>query len=334
MILANGLTLMPHSASNFSGQYDALFLFLLGVSAFFAIIICSLIVYFSLRYRRRHPTDAPPRVPSNTTLEIAWMVFPFLILLVMFLWGAKLFVDMRSPPPDAIQINVVAKQWMWKTEHPNGTREINCLTIPANRPIKLQMRSEDVIHSFFVPAFRIKQDVLPGRYTQQWFTATKPGTYPLYCAEYCGTNHSQMRGEIVVLTPAEYEAWLAGTSADVAPAVSGAKLFKLYGCTQCHGAIAPTLSGLYRSQVLLSDGSHVTADDNYLRESILLPQAKLVSGYGPIMPSFRDRMTEEQVDDLVAYIKSIGPGAGAVEKRAAASQPVNEPPPAPRRSPP
>ena len=254
MDLWKAFPFVPHSASNFAPRVDALFLYVLGVSVFFTVAIFVLIVFFALRYRRRKHDERPAAIASNNTLEIAWMVFPFLLLVVMFMWGAKLFVDMRRPPDNAIQIDVLAKQWMWKIEHPDGSRELNTLTIPVDRPIKLSMRSEDVIHSFFVPAFRIKQDVLPGRFTEQWFIATAPGTYDLFCAEYCGTNHSQMRGHIVVLTPPEYAKWLAGVSGDVPPAVAGAKLFQLYGCNQCHGQQAPTLSGLYRSQVPLSDG--------------------------------------------------------------------------------
>jgi cytochrome c oxidase subunit 2 len=210
-----------------------------------------------------------------------------------------------------MEIYVVGKQWMWKIQHPEGVREINELHVPTGRPIKLIMASQDVIHDFFVPAFRIKQDVVPGSYSTEWFIANNPGTYHLFCAQYCGTQHSQMVGSVIVMTPADYQAWLAGVGPSEPPAASGARLYISYGCATCHGARAPTLAGLYGSDVRVLDQranrtTTVKADETYLRESILFPDAKLVLGYPPIMPSFRGQLTEEQIFDLIAYVKSLG----------------------------
>ena len=315
-------------ASNFAPQVDHLLLYLLAVTLFFTFGIFAFIIYFTLRYRRRSPKDRPAKIEGSNWLEITWMVIPFMLLMSMFGWGADLFVRMRRPPPEAMQINVLAKQWMWKCQHPNGTREINTLTIPVDTPIKLSMHSEDVIHSFFVPEFRIKQDVLPSGFTDQWFTATKVGTFELFCAEYCGDMHSQMRGRIVVLPQAEYAQWLAMRPPEQSAAASGAELFRTYGCVQCHSSVAPSLARVYNSYQTLDDGRQVWADENYLRESILDPQAKIVAGYGTAMPSFRGRLTEEQVADLVEYIKSLpsSPTSPIGRPMSATSQPTANPP--------
>jgi cytochrome c oxidase subunit 2 len=241
-------------------------------------------------------------------LEIGWTVLPFFVMLTFFVWGAVLFFQERTPPADATEVYVVAKQWMWKIEHMEGQREINELHVPTGENIKLIMTSQDVIHSFFIPAFRVKQDVLPGRYTTLWFKATKPGTYHLFCAEYCGTNHSGMGGDIVVMEPQDYAQWMAG-----GPALplqdTGRALFAQLGCATCHRSDAqgrgPSLVGVYNSQVQLEDGRNVTADDNYLRESILDPSAKIVKGFNPVMNSFQGIVSEEQLNALVAYVKSL-----------------------------
>ncbi len=225
--------------------------------------------------------------------------------MVLFFWSAGLYVHMRRAPDDAMQINVVGKQWMWKIQHPTGKREIDELHLPLGRPVKLTLASEDVIHSFYIPAFRIKQDVVPGTYESEWFTPTKIGEYHLFCAEYCGTQHSGMIGKVIVMQPSEYEAWLAGTPADQSPVAAGEKLFTQYQCITCHGQRGPGLVGLYGSKVKLIDGSTVTADEDYLRESILRPGAKIVAGFQPLMPTYAQQLTEEQVMQLVAYIKSL-----------------------------
>ncbi|HZZ43533.1 MAG TPA: cytochrome c oxidase subunit II, partial [Tepidisphaeraceae bacterium] len=299
-----------HHISPIGDRVDALFWFLTFISVLITLLVFVLIVWFVIRYRRRNEDEIPTKTPSNLPLEIGWTIATFAIMLVMFFWGAILYIDMkRSPAPaaNALEINVVGKQWMWKLQHPGGQREIDELHIPVNRLVKLTMSSEDVIHSFSIPDFRIKQDVVPGSYSTEWFTATRTGRYHLFCQEYCGTNHSQMIGWIDVMTPGDYNAWLAGTAVGESPAVSGAALFHSFGCAQCHGQIAPTLAGLYGRKVLLQDGTTVTADSDYLRESILNAPAKIVQGYTPSMPSYRGQVSEEQLSDLIAYIKSLSP---------------------------
>jgi cytochrome c oxidase subunit 2 len=242
-------------------------------------------------------------------MEVTWSAIPLVIFIAMFSWGAVLYTDMKRPATGALEIHVIGKQWMWKLQHPGGQREIDELHVPVGVPVKLILTSQDVIHDFSIPAFRVKQDVLPGSYVTEWFTATRPGEYHLFCAEYCGTMHSGMIGRVVVMEPGAYEAWLAGVTPDEPVAVSGARLFTSLGCVQCHGKNAPTLAGLYGRRVVLADGSEATADENYLRESILNPPARIVSGFAPLMPSFRGQVTDEQVDQLVEYIKSLGAAA-------------------------
>jgi len=229
--------------------------------------------------------------------------------MVMFFWGARVFVTLRRPPDNALQVFAVAKQWMWKLQHLEGRREINQLHVPVGRAVKMTMTSEDVIHSFFVPAFRVKQDVLPGRYTTLWFEATKTGTYHLFCAEYCGTEHSAMIGQIIVMEPSEYQTWLSGGPVTASLASAGETLFTDLGCISCHrsdsGARGPQLVGLFGKRVQLQGGAMLVADENYLRESILDPQAKIVAGFQPIMPTFKGLVTEEQLMQLIAYIKSL-----------------------------
>jgi cytochrome c oxidase subunit 2 len=237
------------------------------------------------------------------------------IALFIFGWSAKLYLDMHVPPANAMEIYVVGKQWMWKIQHPEGNREINELHVPVGRPIKLIMTSQDVIHSFYIPAFRVKQDVLPGRYTTQWFEASKPGEYHLFCAEYCGTSHSGMIGKVIAMEPAEYEQWLMGTSrTGVAMASSGAELFDRYGCRTCHrqdtGPRGPALDGLWGKTVKLATGQTVMADQEYIRESILNPAAKTVAGYQQLMPSYRNQLTNEQVNQLIEYIRTLTPARG------------------------
>jgi cytochrome c oxidase subunit 2 len=319
--------LLPESASNISGRVDALFWFLFAVSCFITLLVLTLIVWFGIRYRRRTEDEVPPATAQHRTLEIGWTTATFAVMLVMFFWGTNLYIDMKRPVTGAIEIHVVGKQWMWKIQHPGGQREIDELHVPVGRPVKLVMTSQDVIHSFGIPAFRIKQDVLPDAYSTEWFTATKPGRYHLFCQEYCGTLHSGMIGWVIAMEPREYDAWLAGTTSGETPVVSGATLFRTYGCSQCHGQVAPTLAGLFGRKVRLQDGRTVTADENYIRESILNPPAQIVQGYGAVMPSYRGQLSAEQVNDLVAYIKSLGAaradeGAGP-NAAAPATRPVN-----------
>jgi cytochrome c oxidase subunit 2 len=245
--------------------------------------------------------------------------------MVIFAWGAVVYFKERTPPADATEVYVVAKQWMWKLEHAEGQREINELHIPVGRDVRLIMTSQDVIHSFYVPAFRLKQDVLPGRYTVEWFRATKPGVYHLFCAEYCGTQHSGMVGSIVVLEPAQYEAWMNGGSTGPLSA-TGEKIFAELGCSTCHRSDAqgrgPNLQGVFGKPVQLEDGRTVTADENYLRECILDPGARRVKGFQPLMPTFQGLVSEEQVNALVAYIKSISQAQPGEPAKASASAPT------------
>jgi len=302
-------------------RVDALYFFLISVSGFFAVLIACTLVYFAVRYRRRSDSERPPAIHGSLALELAWSIIPFGIAMFMFFWGANVYVSMAKPPDDAMEVFVVGKQWMWKLQHMEGRREINELHVPVGRAVKLTMTSEDVIHSFFVPAFRMKQDVIPGRYTTTWFQATKPGTYHLFCAEYCGTEHAKMIGRVVVMDPAEYQAWLSGSApAGAAPAAepggtasmvaAGAELFKKLGCVACHlpagGGLGPSLVGVIGKTIPLQDGSSVVADESYLRESILNPQAKLHQGFQPIMPTFKGQVNEETLMQLITFIKEKG----------------------------
>ncbi|MFI5364142.1 MAG: cytochrome c oxidase subunit II [Candidatus Binatia bacterium] len=307
------LPLFPEAASTVASDVDHLFFFLVAVSTFFATLIAVLVVTFAIKYRRRSAADRPKAIEGALALELTWSLIPFAIAMIMFVWGASLYVRLRQPPDNAMQIFVVGKQWMWKIQHMEGQREINELHVPVGRPVKLTMTSEDVIHSFFVPAFRIKQDVLPGRYTTTWFQATKPGVYHLFCAEYCGTQHSGMIGWVTVMEPAEYETWLSG-GAKKSLASSGETLFQQLGCITCHrgdsGGRGPVLQGLFGKTVQLQSGATVKADEGYVRESILDPQAKIVAGFQPIMPTFKGLVSEEGLLQLIAYIKELGSGTG------------------------
>ena len=290
-----------------AARVDALYIFLLIVCGMMALLVFTCLIYFAARYRYR-PGVAAEQIEGSTELEIVWTTIPFLVFMVIFAWGAVVYFRERTPPRDAAEVYVVAKQWMWKLEHAEGQREINELHVPVGQDVKMIMTSQDVIHSFFVPAFRIKQDVLPGRYTVAWFRATKPGVYHLFCAEYCGTQHSGMVGSVIVLEPAQYEAWMSGGQTGPL-SVAGEKIFAELGCVTCHRSDTqgrgPSLQGVFGKPVALEDGRTVVADENYLRECILDPGAKRVKGFQPIMPTFQGLVSEEQVNALVAYIKSL-----------------------------
>ena len=311
----DNLPLWPARASTTAGSVDALYIFLVALSLFVSVAIFTMICIFALRYRRRKGREAE-QIEGSTILELTWSAIPLAIFLFIFAWGAVVYFKERTPPRGATQIYVVAKQWMWKLQHEEGQREINELHVPVGRDVEMIMTSQDVIHSFYVPAFRIKQDVLPGRYTTLWFHATRSGTYHLFCAEYCGTQHSGMIGQVVVLEPAQYEAWLSGGLASGSLASNGQNIFQQLGCITCHRSDTqgrgPNLVGLFGKRVPLEDGRTVIADENYVRESILNPSAKIVSGFKPIMPVFQGLVSEEQLNALIAYIKSLNqPPAGA-----------------------
>src|SRR5919106_33352 len=301
--------LFPEQASTMAPRVDALYLFFIAVAVFFTTLIFVLIVIFAVKYRRRSEQERPAPIEGIVWLEIAWSVIPLGVAMVMFVWGAVVFFDIYAPPGNALEINVVGRQWMWKVQHPQGRSEINELHVPVGQPVKLTMTSEDVIHDVFLPAFRVKQDVLPGRYTSLWFEATKAGVYHLFCAEYCGTQHSGMIGRVVVMEPAEFERWLGGRVAGPSTADMGGSLFQRFGCHTCHRGDATTqghaLAGLFGKTVKLQAGDTVTADEDYIRESILEPRAKVVAGYQPIMPTFKGLVSEETILHMIAYIKSL-----------------------------
>jgi cytochrome c oxidase subunit 2 len=300
--------LWPTGASSHALGVDLLYSFLVVLSLVMTLLIFATIVVFGMKYRRQRGREAQP-IEGSIILEIAWSVIPLGIFFLIFVWGAVLYFEMRTPPRDAAEIYVVGKQWMWKLQHVEGQREINAMHVPVDRDIKLIMTSQDVIHSFFVPEFRLKQDVVPGRYTTLWFRATRPGTYHLFCTQYCGTQHSGMIGEVVVMNPADYQAWMSGGTVTGSLAQNGQTLFQQLGCSTCHRfevqGRGPNLIGAFGKPVQLQDGRTVIADENYVRESILVPTAKIVSGFQPIMPSFQGQVTEEQLTALVAYVKSL-----------------------------
>ena len=305
----SGTPLFPEAASTMAHRVDALYFFLVAVSGFFSLLIAGLVVYFAIKYRRRHKDDVGARVHGGMLLEIGWSVIPFLITLVIFFWGASIFFAMSRPPDETLNIYVVGKQWMWKVQHADGTREINELHVPVGRAVQLIMTSEDVIHDFSVPAFRVKADVLPGRYSRLWFEPTTPGRYHLFCAEYCGTRHSGMIGQVVVMEAADYQTWLSGGAPEGSLASTGEKLFADFACNTCHRSDSrgrgPVLAGIFGKPVQLQNGEIVTANEDYLRESILHPSAQVTAGYQPVMPAFQGIVTEEQLLALIEYVKSL-----------------------------
>jgi len=310
----SGLRFFPEAASTLAPGVDDLFLFLILLSLFFGLLVAGMIVVFMVKYRRRDDDERAPEIHGSLALEALWMGIPLAIALGIFAWGASLYAAIRRPPNDALRVNVVGKQWMWKVQHLEGKREINELHVPVGRAVELVMTSEDVIHSFFVPAFRVKMDVVPGRYSSMWFEATRAGTYHLFCAEYCGTLHSEMIGHIVAMDPADFQAWLAGSQPG-GPAVSmadaGRAIFETQGCASCHTGDSPrgpSLAGIAGSQQKLADGQTVVVDDAYLRQSILDPSARVVAGYQPIMPTFQGLIGEEDLMRLIAYIRSLQSG--------------------------
>jgi cytochrome c oxidase subunit 2 len=301
--------LFPEQASTMAGRVDALYFFLVGIAVFFGLLIAGLIVFFAIRYHRKDPHAVGVNVHGLMALEVAWTVIPFVIVMIIFTWGASVYFAIAHPPAETLNIYGVGKQWMWKFQHLDGQREINELHVPVGRPVKMILTSEDVIHDFFVPAFRVKADVLPGRYVSVWFQPTQPGRYHLFCAEYCGTRHSGMIGEIVVMDPNEYETWLTGGTGEGSLASAGGKLFADLACNTCHRPDAqgrgPVLENLFGKTVALQNGTTVTADEAYVRESILTPSAKIVAGFQPIMPTFQGLVSEEQLLELIEYVKSL-----------------------------
>ncbi len=333
--MGSNVPLFPEAASSVALRVDALFFFWLAIALFFGVLIFVLVPVLAIKYRRTPDNITPPPLHGSTPLEIGWTVAPFILALVLFGWGAVVFFHIYRPPNDTMNVDVVGKRWMWKLQHANGKREINELHVPLGRAVKLRMTSEDVIHSFYVPAFRVKTDVLPGRYTTLWFRATKPGRYHLFCAEYCGTEHSKMGGWVEVMQPEDFQRWLAGGGgapgqAQVSPVAAGAALFTKFACASCHRqpgpgeppALGPNLKGVFGHPVKLKSGDTVVADEAYIRRSILEPLADVVEGFNPVMPTFKGQVDEEQLLALIEYVKSLkapeADGAGTAAAAGAA----------------
>jgi cytochrome c oxidase subunit 2 len=302
--------LFPPQASNLAREVDWIFYTLTALCGAMTLLVLALVTLFCVRYRRGSPVSRARGRPGSLPWEIGWTLFPLLVFLAVFFWGAKTYFHMSKPPRDAVEINVVAKQWMWKIQHADGRREINELHIPVGRPVKLIMTSQDVIHDFYVPAFRTKEDVLPGRYTTEWFTPVKPGKYHLFCSQYCGLDHATMGGWIYVMEPGDHARWLAQSPAPESLAARGGRAYRSLGCGGCHAENskirAPRLEGIYGKPAPLADHTMVVVDDQYLRDSILLPNKQIAAGYAPVMPTFQNRISEEDLAAVIAYLKSLG----------------------------
>ncbi|MCC7032985.1 MAG: cytochrome c oxidase subunit II [Acidobacteria bacterium] len=323
-----GIPLFPEQASTFARDIDALYFFIVATSAFFALAVTVAVIVFGIVYRRRHEGEVGARIEGNLPLELLWSVIPTMIAMVMFGWGASSYFHMRTPPAEALQIYAVGKQWMWKFQHLEGQREINELHVPVNRPVKVTITSEDVLHSLYFPSFRTKMDAIPGRYTQLWFEATKVGEYHIFCTEYCGTNHSGMIGKVVVMEPDDYQAWLAGGGVEGTLAERGQRLFQDLACGTCHldtgKGRGPSLNDIVGKTVTLADGATAVVDEGYLRESIVNSQVKIVQGYQPLMPAFQGLVSEDNLVALVEYVKSLSPQA-TTQAPAGATAPAADP---------
>ena len=300
--------LFPAEASTIAPYADALYFFLLLMTLFGVVVVGILLLTFSIRYRaERNPVAT--QIEGSTLLEATWTIIPLAVFLVVFVWGALLYFRIYNPPTNAMNIYIVGKQWMWKAEHPGGQHEINALHVPTGRAVQLTMISQDVFHSFSIPDFRVKREVIPGRYTTVWFNATTPGEYHLFCTQYCGTLHSGMVGTVTVMTPSDYDKWLKESTSGMSMAQNGERIFASMGCNACHSGTAsargPNLAGVYGSKLQLSDGNQIVVDAAYLRESILNPSAHNVAGFAPIMPTYQGQISEEGLIDLVEYLKAL-----------------------------
>ena len=308
-----GIPIFPEQASTFAKDVDALYFFIVAVCAFFGIGVSVVVIYLAIKYHRSHDSQIGARIEGNLPLELLWSVIPTIIAMFMFGWGASVFYHLRRPPEEALHLYAVGKQWMWKFQHLEGQREINELHIPSGRPIKITISSEDVLHSLYFPAFRTKMDAIPGRYTELWFEAQTPGVYHIFCTEYCGTNHAGMIGNVTVLEPSQYQAWLQGGGMEGTLAQRGAKLFNDLACNTCHldsgQGRGPSLKDLVGKTEELQDGTTVVVDEAYLRESILQSQAKIVKGFQPLMPTFQGLVSEENLVALIEHVKSLSPQA-------------------------
>lgn len=319
--------LFPEQASTFAWQVDALFVYILAITIVFGVGTVIFLFYFALRYRETEKFASPPEIHGSTVLEITWSVIPLILAMTIFVFGTIVFYNLYRPPTDTMDIYVVGKQWMWKFQHQTGQREINELHIPVGRKVKLTMTTEDVLHDVYIPDFRTKADVVPGRYTYIWFEATKPGKYHLYCAEYCGLNHSGMGGWVYVMEQRDFDNWLSGNPSGLTPVEAGKDLFQnKLGCVSCHQdnnqGRGPKMTGVFGSDVTLMTGDKIKADETYVRDSIVNPTKNIVQGYQPIMPTFKGQVTEEQMNWLVAYIKSLGTNQAASSSAPATAAPA------------
>ncbi len=312
------LSWLPENASNLATGVDNVLLFVTVLSVFFFLLISAVLIGFAIKYRRKTEYDETPYITGNELLEVIWTVIPSVLLMIIFAWGYIEYRKMRHPPENAMEVNVIARQWLWQFDYYNGKKTINELYVQQDRPVRMVMRSDDVLHSFFVPAFRVKQDILPGNYTQLWFIPTKAGTFDLFCAEYCGTGHSKMLAKVHVLGPEAYAIWEKGIGIDegtavassLPPAEQGGELFNKRGCNACHSIdgsvlVGPSFKGLFGKDEKLTNGKTINVDENYLRESILQPQVNIVEGYQPVMPAFEGILSDEEVTALIEYIKIL-----------------------------
>jgi cytochrome c oxidase subunit 2 len=307
--MLEGIPLFPEQASSLASEVDNLYFFVTAVTAFFALLVVVLVIVFAVKYRDNTGEKVGAPITGSIPLELGWSIIPFFVSMAIFAWATIVFFHLVRAPDQALEIYSTGKRWMWRFQHIDGQSEINELHVPLGRPVKVTFTSEDVLHSLYVPAFRVKADAIPGRYSSIWFTPTKTGEYHLFCAEYCGTRHSGMIGRVVVMEPNDYQAWLSGGGTGLSMAARGEQLFQQLGCVSCHlndgSGRGPSLAGKYGSQERLASGDAISVDDVYIRESILTPQQRLVAGYGPVMPTFQGLVNEEGLMSLIEYIKSL-----------------------------
>jgi cytochrome c oxidase subunit 2 len=320
----SGIPLFPDQASTLAPRVDNLYFFIVAVTAFFAVLVSALVMFFAIKYRDDSGLKVGADIHGSVPLEIGWSLIPFVIAMLIFAWSSIVYFQSIRPPDQTLEIYATGKRWMWRFQHTDGMREINTLHVPIGRPIKVTFTAEDVIHDLYIPAFRVKADAIPGRYSSIWFNATKAGEYHLFCAEYCGTQHSGMVGTVFVMEPDAYQAWLAGGGVTGGTMQArGEQLFQQLACTTCHRddntGRGPSLAGLFGSQVRLANGQTVVADEGYIRESILTPQMKQVEGYGPLMPTFQGLISEDGMLSLIEYVKSLPAGSGAQASTGAAA---------------
>jgi cytochrome c oxidase subunit 2 len=315
----SGFSLFPPQASTLAPEIDNLYLGVLAITAFFALLVIALVAYFALKYRDHTGDRIGAPVTESVLLELGWSLIPFFIFIGIFVWASIVFFHIVRAPDQTLEIYSTGKRWMWRFQHVDGQREINELHVPLGRPVRVVFTSEDVLHDLFIPAFRVKADAVPGRYSAIWFTATKTGEYHLFCAEYCGTRHSGMIGTVFVMEPNDYEAWLSGggaTAGGGSMVQQGQQLFTQLACVTCHlpdgSGRGPSLEGVFGSTVTLDNGTKVVADETYLRESILMSQAKTVAGYQQLMPTFQGLVNEDGLASLIEYIKSMQSGGAGV----------------------